>query len=123
MKKSKFTALVLCVAGALITGLGMCMCMLPEWGLYREGIIVGCAGLLVLLAAAVIYRRMEHKAPVRITLKAMLRILAAASGALCLGTGMCLTLVYGRFVPGIAVGAIGIAVLLALLPLCMGIKD
>lgn len=44
-------------------------------------------------------------------------------GALLLGVGMCLTMVGGQMVIGIAVGLTGMVVLLALIPLLKGIHD
>lgn len=42
--------------------------------------------------------------------------------ALGLGVGMCLSMVFGKMVLGIAVGIIGIVVLLMLIPLTKGLK-
>lgn len=42
--------------------------------------------------------------------------------ALLLGVGMCLSMVFGKMVLGIAVGIIGIVVLLMLIPLTKGLK-
>lgn len=42
--------------------------------------------------------------------------------ALLLGVGMCLSMVFGKMVLGIAVGIIGIVVLLMLIPLTKGPK-
>ena len=41
MKKSSFTATILGTVGSLIFGLGMCMCLLPEWNTGNEGVITG----------------------------------------------------------------------------------
>ena len=42
--------------------------------------------------------------------------------ALLLGVGMCLSMLFGKMVLGIAVGIIGIVVLLMLIPLTKGLK-
>lgn len=42
--------------------------------------------------------------------------------ALLLGVGMCLSMVFGKMVLGIAVGIISIVVLLMLIPLTKGLK-
>ena len=47
MKKSHFITLVICVVAGLIFSLGMCMIMV--WNLMLWGIIVGIAGLVMLL--------------------------------------------------------------------------
>ena len=44
-------------------------------------------------------------------------------GALALGVGMCLSMVWDKMVMGVGIGLVGIVVLLCLLPLTKGIKD
>lgn len=122
MKKSSFVALVLSVVGVLLLGMGMCMCTLPEWGMFNQGVFVGVIGLVVLLAMVIIYRRMEHKEPIRISGKTVLTVLVGVAGAIGLGIGMCFTMVYSMFTLGIIVGIAGIALLLSLIPLCMGLR-
>lgn len=122
MKKSNFVALVLGTVGIIFFALGMCMCLLPEWGMEREGIAAGAAGLAVLLAAAGIWRRMEGKPPIRLNAKAAASAAAGVFGALLLGVGMCMTMLFGKMLLGIFVGAAGIVVLLMLIPLVKGIK-
>lgn len=77
---------------------------------------------MVLLITVIIFRKMEHKAPVRITGKGLLRVLLGIAGVLGLGVGMCLTMVYNQFILGIIIGIAGIALLLGLIPLCKGLK-
>ena len=43
-------------------------------------------------------------------------------GALALGVGMCLSMVWGKMAAGIVVGLVGIVILLCLVPLVKGIK-
>ena len=45
------------------------------------------------------------------------------AGLFALGTGMCMTMLWGMLVPGVAVGFAGIVLLLCLIPLCRGIKE
>lgn len=40
MKKSNFVALILGTIGGVFFALGMCMCLLPEWGMATQGIVV-----------------------------------------------------------------------------------
>ena len=79
--------------------------------------------MVVLLAALVVWRRMEGKQPVRLDGKTLGTILVAVVGALLLGVGMCLSMVFELMVPGIVVGLIGIVALLMLIPLTKGLKD
>ena len=118
MKKSSFAALILGTIGIVFFALGMCMCMLPEWDLFRQGIVCGVIGLAVLLITLLVWRKMEGKAPVRISAKTLG---SAAVGVL--GVGMCMVMVFSRMVLGIVIGLIGIVVLLMLIPLTRGIHD
>ena len=53
----------------------------------------------------------------------ILLLMAGVLGALLLGAGMCLTMVFGKMDLGIVIGLVGIVVLLMLLPLTKGIHD
>ena len=48
-------------------------------------------------------------------------LIAVVLGALLLGVGMCLTMVFGKMVLGIVIGLVGIVALLMLIPLTKGI--
>lgn len=122
MKKSSFVALILGTIGTVFFALGMCMALLEEWGMFRQGIVCGVIGLVVLLADLIIWRRMEGKEPVRLSRKTVGRVALAVGGALLLGVGMCLTMVFGKLVLGIVVGLVGIVALLFLIPLTKGLK-
>lgn len=123
MKKSSFVAMVLGTVSAVLFALGMCMALIPEWNAFRPGIIFGCVGLFLALITLIVYRRMEHKAPIRISGKTVLTVLIGVVGALALGIGMCFSMVWGKMVMGVIIGLIGIVVLLCLIPLTKGIKD
>ena len=123
MKKSSFTALILGVIGGVFFALGMCMALLPEWGMFRQGIVSGVIGIVILLADLMIWRKMEGKAPIRLGGKTVGSMAVGAVGALLLGIGMCLTMVFGKMALGVVIGLVGIAVLLMLIPLTKGIHD
>lgn len=123
MKRENFITLVMGTVGGLLFALGMCMCMIAEWNAFRPGIAAGAAGLAVLLAMLAIRRRMQGKPPVKLRPRTVGAVLLGVAGALILGTGMCMTMVWeGLLVQGIVVGVIGIAALLGLIPLCKGLK-
>lgn len=122
MKKSSFVALILGTIGTVFFALGMCMALLEEWGMFRQGIVCGSIGLVVLLADLMIWRRMEGKEPVRLSRKTVGRVALAVGGSLLLGVGMCLTMVFGKLVLGIVVGLVGIVALLFLIPLIKGVQ-
>lgn len=122
MKKSNFVALILGTVGTIFFALGMCMCLLPEWGMVQEGIIAGAIGLVILLITIGIWRKMEGKAPIKLNAKVIGSVIVGVFGALLLGFGMCMTMMFGKIVLGIVVGVVGIMVLLMLIPLVKGIK-
>ena len=122
MKKSALVAMILGTVGGVFFALGMCMALLPEWGMFNQGIACGVIGLVILLVDLLIWRRMEGKAPIHVTPKAVGTVVVGVLGALLLGVGMCLSMVFGNMVLGIAVGIAGIIVLLLLIPLAKGIR-
>lgn len=123
MKRSNFVALVLGTVSGVFFALGMCMALLTEWDMRTQGIVCGVAGLVLMLATVGIWRKMEGKAPVRLSGKAVGATLLGVFGALLLGVGMCLCMVFSKMVLGIVVGMIGIVVLLLLIPLMKGLHD
>ena len=106
MKKSSFVALVLGTVGGVFFALGMCMALLPEWGMETQGVVCGVIGLAILIAAVAVWRKMEHKAPVKPSAKTIGAVLVGVLGALLLGVGMA-----------------GIVALLMLIPLLKGVHD
>lgn len=123
MKKSNFAALILGTIGVVFFALGMCMCTIEEWAMFQQGIIAGAIGLVVLLITVIIWRRMEGKAPIKLSAKAVGSVMVGVLGALLLGVGMCLTMVFGKMVLGIVIGLVGIVILLLLIPLTKGLHD
>ena len=123
MKKSTFVAMILGTIGGILFALGMCMALIPEWDAFRPGVVMGVIGAAVLLVMVIVWRRMEKKAPVKLSGKTIGAVLIGIAGALLLGVGMCLTMVWsGYMVAGIIVGIVGIVVLLSLIPFVKGLK-
>lgn len=123
MKKSTFVSMVLGVVSMVLFALGMCMAMIPEWNAFKPGIIFGCVGLLMGLVTIIVWRKMEHKAPIQFSAKMILTIVVGVVGALALGVGMCFSMVWDKMVLGVIIGLAGIVILLCLLPLTKGIKE
>lgn len=123
MKKSSFVALILGTIGGVFFALGMCMALLPEWGMETQGVVCGVIGLVILAATLLIWRRMEHKAPIKLSGKTLLAVFVGVLGALLLGVGMCMVMVFDQMILGIVVGVAGIVALLMLIPLLKGIHD
>ena len=95
MKKSSFVAMILGIISCLFFAMGMCMAMIPEWNAFRPGVIVGCVGIVFALLTVFVWRKMEHKQPIKISRKAVVTAI---------------------------VGMVGIIILLCLIPLCKGLK-
>lgn len=123
MTRKNFVSMILGTIGGVLFAIGMCMCMLPEWNAFNQGVVVGAVGAVVLIAMLLVRRKREGKPMIQLNLKTIGIALLALVGALALGVGMCLTMLWGNLLLGIIVGLIGIVLLLALIPLCKGLKD
>lgn len=123
MKRENFVTLIMGTIGGILFALGMCMCMVTEWDAFRQGIIVGAVGMVILIAMVIVRRRMQGKPAVKLTGKAVGTVVLGVVGALVLGVGMCMTMVWeGLMIPGIVVGIVGIVLLLCLIPVTKGLK-
>ena len=122
MKKSTFVAMILGTIGGILFALGMCMALIPEWNAFWPGVVMGVIGAIVLLAMVLIWRKMENKASIKLSGKTIGATLIGIVGALLLGVGMCMTMVWSNMVVGIIVGVVGIVVLLSLIPFIKGLK-
>ena len=124
MEKKNFVALVFGVVGTLVFGMGMCMCLLPEWNMFTPGVVVTAIGFIVLVATIIAYRKMSGAAPIKVNWKIVGKVLYGVVSSLVLGGGMALIMaVEGMMLPGLALGVVGIVMLLFLIPMCLGFKD
>ena len=114
--------MILGTIGGILFALGMCMVLIPEWNAFQPGVVMGAVGAAVLLVMVLVWRKMENKAPVRLSGKTIGATLIGIAGALLLGVGMCLTMVWNNMIVGIIVGIVGIVVLLCLIPFIKGLK-
>lgn len=120
-------AMILGTIGGILFALGMCMALIPEWNAFQPGVIMGVVGAVVLLVMVLVWRKMENKAPVRLSGKTIGTMLIGIVGALLFGIDMCLTMVWSNMVwsnmvVGIIIGIVGIVVLLCLIPFIKGLK-
>lgn len=123
MKKENFVSLILGTVGGILFSLGMCMCLIAEWNTMKQGVVMGAAGAIILLVMLLVRRMMQGKPAIVLNGKAIFTVLWSVFGALVLGLGMCMTMVWeGLMVQGIIVGIVGIVLLLGLIPLCKGLK-
>lgn len=122
MKKSTFVSMILGTIGGILFALGMCMALIPEWNAFKPGVAMGVIGAIVLLVMVFVWRKMENKAPIKLSGKTIGATLLGIIGALLLGVGMCLTMVWSHMIAGIVIGIVGIVVLLCLIPFIKGLK-
>lgn len=80
MRKSSFVSMVLSVISIMFFGVSMCMALLPEWNAFTPGVILGCVGLAFALVTVFVWRKMEHKAPVKLSGKTVLAVILGIAG-------------------------------------------
>lgn len=122
MKKSSFVAMILGTVSGILFALGMCMALIKEWNTFTSGIVLGLIGLVLGVITFFIWRKMENKKPIKLSGKTLAITLIGIIGALVLGVGMCLTMVWQNMALGVIVGIVGIIILLSLIPIIKGVK-
>ena len=122
MKKSSFVAMILGTVSGILFTLGMCMALIKEWNTFTSGIVLGLIGLVLGVITFFIWRKMENKKPIKLSGKTLATTLIGIVGALVLGVGMCLTMVWQNMALGVIVGIVGIIILLSLIPIIKGVK-
>ncbi|MBE6149701.1 MAG: hypothetical protein E7170_03130 [Firmicutes bacterium] len=90
MKKETLLEIILGTIGGLIFAIGMCMCLIPEWDLFKVGVVVAIIGFIILLCIIPVYRK-EH--PKKVVNKKtdwglVLTWIIGVVGALIMGFGM-----------------------------------
>ena len=100
---------LLALVGALALGIGLVNCL---GTVTTFGLAVGIVGIALLLLAVLVGRKAAGKAPVSFNGRLVLAYGTGIAGALILGVGMCLTMVWGSsyLIPGIFVGCAGVLV-------------
>jgi uncharacterized membrane protein len=122
MSKKNFVTLIFSTIGGILFALGVCMALIPEWNAMQQGIVVGVIGAVVLLIMLAVRRKMSGKSIfIPVSTKAVGTVLLGIVGALVLGIGMCMVMVWSKLAAGIAVGTVGIVLLLCLIPVVKGI--
>ena len=90
MKKETLLQIILGTIGGLVFAIGMCMCLIPEWDLFKAGVIVAIIGFIILLCIMPIYKK-EHPKKVsnkKIEWDLVLTWIIGVVGALIMGFGM-----------------------------------
>ena len=94
MTKKNLISMILTALGGILFSIGMCICLLPQWNAMSQGIVTAAAGAAILLIMVLIRRKMEGKKPVRLNLRVIGIVLFGILGALTLGAGMCMVMVF-----------------------------
>lgn len=113
--------MILSTIGGMLFALGMCMCLLEKWNAFSEGVITVAIGILILLIMAIYCVKTSSKTFSLPSKKAVGITILSLLGMLLLGIGMCMTMVWqGLTIQGIAIGIVGIVLLLCLIPVLNG---
>ena len=124
MEKKNFITLIMSVIGGMLFALGMCMCLVSEWGTFNQGVVLGVIGVIELFVTWMVYRKMSGKQPIKLNAKVIGIVIYGIIAAIVFGIGMSMTMVMeNMMIPGIIVGIVGIVLLLCLIPMCIGLKD
>lgn len=115
MKKETLLEIILGTIGGLIFAIGMCMCLIPEWDLFKAGVVVAIVGFIILLCIIPVYRinhpRKEH-GPINWAI--VITWIVGIIGALVMGFGMSKIMIGDAtgtdLVTGMATGIIGLIV-------------
>ena len=121
MSKKNYITLVTGILGVMIFGLGLCMCLLPEWNAFKQGVVVAAIGAVMLIILFAARRRMDGKPAIKLNARAIGIAAYSVFSSLVMGTGMCLIMVWGKMIGGIIVGLFGIMLLLGLIPMIKGL--
>ncbi len=120
MKKSDAVMLMGGTLSALLLASGICMILIKGWNLKTEGIAFTAVGVITGIAFLVCTgvkngRNVKSKRTLQI-------VLLSVFGALTLGGGMSLVMVWGMIFWGIVLGIVGILLLMMLIPVINGIE-
>ena len=115
MKKETLLEIILGTIGGVVFAIGMCMCLLPEWNLFLQGVVVAIIGVIILLCIIPVYRKEHPKKPHGpINFGILLTFTVGIIGSLIMGFGMSKVMVgdasSSDMAVGIIIGAIGLII-------------
>ena len=61
MKKETLLEIILGTIGGLVFAIGMCICLIPKWDLFKVGVVVAILGFIILLCIIPVYRKSHPK--------------------------------------------------------------
>ena len=130
MKKETLLEIILGTIGGLIFAIGMCMCLLPEWNMFKAGVITTIVGFIILLCIIPVYRaahpkKAKEKKPTDWGI--ILTWTVGVVGSLIMGFGMSKILVgdasASDMIVGIITGVVGLVICVLNYPVYAYIKS
>ena len=127
MKKETLLEIILATIGGLVFALGMCMCLLPEWNLFKVGVVVAIIGFVILLCIIPIYRKEHPRKPHGpINWELVITFGVGIVGSLLMGFGMSKIMVgtpeKADMIVGLVTGVVGLLICVLNYPIYAYIK-
>lgn len=115
MKKDTLLEIILGTIGCLVFAIGMCMCLITEWNLFKAGAVVTGIGFIILLCIIPVYRSSHPKKKHgKINWEIVFTWVIGVIGALVMGFGMSKVMVGNPaktdLLIGIGTGIVGLLV-------------
>lgn len=128
MKKETLLEIILGTIGGLVFAIGMCMCLLPEWNLFTQGVVVSVVGFIILLCIIPIYRKDHPRKPHGpVNWGLVLTFAVGIVGSLIMGFGMSKVMVgeatTSDMLVGIVTGVVGLIICVLNYPVYSYIKN
>lgn len=128
MKKETLLEIILGTIGGLVFAIGMCMCLIPEWNMFKVGVIVAIIGFIILLCIIPVYKSSHPKKAHKPTnWGIVLTWIVGLVGALIMGFGMSKIMVgetsTSDMIIGIITGVVGLVICVLNYPIYAYIKS
>ena len=128
MKKETLLESILGTIGGLVFAIGMCMCLIPEWNMFKPGVVTGIIGFLILLCIIPVYRSSHPKkkhGPINWGI--VVTFIVGIVGSLLMGFGMSKIMVGtpegADWVVGLITGVVGLLICVLNYPVYAYIKS
>lgn len=130
MKKETLLEIILGTIGGLVFAIGMCMCLLPEWNMFKAGVITTIIGFVILLCIIPVYRvshpkKLKENKPTDWGI--VLTWTVGVVGSLIMGFGMSKVMVGNAttsdMIVGIITGVVGLIICVLNYPIYAYIKS
>ncbi len=128
MKKETLLEIILGTIGGLVFAIGMCMCLIPEWDLFKAGVVAAVLGFIILLCIIPVYRKNHPKkehAPINFGI--VFTWVIGIVGALVMGFGMSKVMAQNPskndLLIGIIVGVVGLLICVLNYPIYSYLKS